>query len=307
MPALQSPASAIIPWICLLVLGATTGALMCRTSPPAHQMAHAPEVPHLQKQEQPGLPNFHHLTDWLWCGGDPADDDALERLAQLDVKTIVSVDGAPPRVDAAAALGIRYVHLPLGYNGISAERLLELAAAQAQLPRPIYVHCHRGLHRGPAAAVAMLRIAHPEMTASSAEHFMELIGTSRKYPGLYGSAMAACPFPDQLPAIELPALQAVAPLTQEMVAIEHDWDRLEKTLKQATSWSDALRGDTAAFAERFVEAGRLIPKSPLAEALRVDGSWLLAQPEPADLSPAALATAIRSRCDACHQKFRDQP
>ncbi len=261
----------------------------------------------MQKLEQPGLPNFHHLTDWLWCGGDPADDDALERLAQLGVKTIVSVDGAPPRVEAAAALGIRYVHLPLGYNGITAERLRELAVAQAQLPRPIYVHCHRGLHRGPAAAVAMLRIAHPEMTASSAEHFMELIGTSRKYPGLYASAMSACPFPEQPTGIELPAQQAVAPLTQEMVAIEHDWDRLEKALKQATNWSNELRGDTAAFAERFVEAGRLIPNSPLAEALRVDGAWLLTQPELADLSPAALATAIRSRCDACHQKFRDQP
>lgn len=37
------------------------------------------------------------------------------------MKTIVSVDGAIPNVEAAKAHGIEYVHIPFGYDGVPEE------------------------------------------------------------------------------------------------------------------------------------------------------------------------------------------
>lgn len=51
-----------------------------------------------------------------------------------------------------AKFGLRYVHLPHGYDGVPADRTKELAKAVRELEGPIFIHCHHGKHRSPAAA-----------------------------------------------------------------------------------------------------------------------------------------------------------
>ena len=74
-------------------------------------------------------------------------------------KTVLTLDGAQPDVETAKRHGLRYVHVPIGYDGIPAARALELAKTFQTLEPsgPIFVHCHHGKHRGPAACSIALR------------------------------------------------------------------------------------------------------------------------------------------------------
>src|SRR4051794_31173946 len=75
----------------------------------------------------PALPNAHVVNSKVICGGQPAGDAGFEKLAALGVKTIVSVDGIAPNADAAHRHGMRYVHLPFGYDGVPQTRGEEIA------------------------------------------------------------------------------------------------------------------------------------------------------------------------------------
>src|SRR5262245_55603645 len=72
------------------------------------------------------LPNAFRIHAKVMSGGLPAGEAAFAELAELGVKTIISVDGAKPDVMAAERHGLRYVHLPHGYDGISETRIKEL-------------------------------------------------------------------------------------------------------------------------------------------------------------------------------------
>src|SRR5688572_11354389 len=75
------------------------------------------------------LDNFYQITAQIYSGATPGDDSAFADLAARGIKTIISVDGASPDVEAAKKFGLRYVHLPMGYDGISTNRALELVKA----------------------------------------------------------------------------------------------------------------------------------------------------------------------------------
>src|SRR5947209_1446199 len=79
--------------------------------------------------EAPGLNNVYRLTDQLFSGSSPEGDEGFRSLRKLGVKTVLSVDGAKPDVARAHAYGLRYVHLPVGYDGISREQALRIARA----------------------------------------------------------------------------------------------------------------------------------------------------------------------------------
>ena len=98
------------------------------------------------------LPNPVQVHTNVISGGLPKGDEAFRELKSLGVQTVISVDGTKPDVKTANKYGIRYVHLPHGYDGISEARVKELAKAVRELDGPIYIHCHHGKHRSPAAA-----------------------------------------------------------------------------------------------------------------------------------------------------------
>jgi protein tyrosine phosphatase (PTP) superfamily phosphohydrolase (DUF442 family) len=103
----------------------------------------------------PGVHNAFRATDRIYSGSQPEGEEAFAAFARLGVKTIVSVDGSKPDVEAARKHGLRYVHLPYGYDGIPTNRMVELVKLAAEGSGPLFVHCHHGRHRGPAAVAVM--------------------------------------------------------------------------------------------------------------------------------------------------------
>lgn len=143
-----------------------------------------------QSNDEHTLHNVIFVTDKLISGSLPENDVAFADLESMGVKTVISVDGAPPDVRLAQSRGMRYVHLPIGYHGLTAERQLELARAVRDLPGPIYLHCHHGKHRGPAAA-ASVAVVLGAFSPEEGTALLKRAGTSPDYKGLYRSVAEA--------------------------------------------------------------------------------------------------------------------
>lgn len=184
----------------------------------------------------PGLPNVHVLSKKIISGAEPEGDLGFETLVDLGVKTVISVDGSAPDVARAEAHGLRYVHLPITYAEVTPEQQLEIARAIRDLPGPIYVHCHHGKHRAPAAAAAAavnLGIISP----AEGVEFMKTAGCSPSYSGLYACILEAHeagePAIDAAPN-DFPPLQRAHGITAAMVEIDHAWAHLE--VIKAAGW-----------------------------------------------------------------------
>ncbi len=137
----------------------------------------ATELPRPQAVTDLALPNAFRLCPEVYSGGQPEGDAGFARLAALGVKTVISVDGARPDIATAARHGLRYVHLPHGYDGIPSDRGVQLAKALRELPGPVYIHCHHGKHRSPAAAaVACVGVGFIDNKTANA--FLKQAGTN---------------------------------------------------------------------------------------------------------------------------------
>lgn len=75
------------------------------------------------------LPNPVQVHATVISGGLPEGDEAFKELAALGIKTVISVDGMKPDLVTARKYGLRYVHLPHGYDGVPKSRVKELAKA----------------------------------------------------------------------------------------------------------------------------------------------------------------------------------
>src|SRR5262245_29349048 len=82
--------------------------------------------------------NTFRLSPRRDSGGEPRGAETFAALQELGVRTIISVDGAAPDVEAARKLGIRYVHLPIGYDGIPREQAVRIIKAVRLMPGPVY-------------------------------------------------------------------------------------------------------------------------------------------------------------------------
>lgn len=273
----------------------------------------------------PALHNVFRLTPRVLSGSQPEGDAALAWLAAQGVKTIVSVDGARPDVEAARQHGLRYVHLPVGYDGVPTNRVAELAKLAATMPGPFYVHCHHGKHRGPAAA-AVLCEASAHWSAAEAEAFLQQAGTARDYPGLYRSVREFRP-----PAAwELAALTNAPPevaatpgLVQAMVALDGCMERL-RACQQAGWRAPAIHPDLSPASEslqlweQLRELGRSeTPRTKppafrqLLETSERSADELrraLQETQPGSASASTLDARLRTvteSCSTCHVRYRN--
>jgi protein tyrosine phosphatase (PTP) superfamily phosphohydrolase (DUF442 family) len=292
---------------------------------------HPPSVPSARDSAKivaKGLNNVYRITPQLYSGSSPEGEEGFRSLRTLGIKTIISVDGAKPDIDRAKKLGLRYVHLPVGYDGISQEQSLRLAKAMRELPGPVYIHCHHGKHRGPAAAIAHLCLDEScGLDTVVAE--MRRAGTDPHYTGLFASAKAfRRPSPQELEALptEFPEVAKVAALAEMMVAVDERWENLKKV--RAVGWKpppDSPDLDPAHEAlqlvEHYREASRLRQVRDRADEFR---RWLAeaekrasqlegllrAGREQNDLDRAATEKVFRKvgdSCAQCHGKYRDAP
>ena len=76
-----------------------------------------------------GIRNVVAYHDGYYSGSMPDGAEAFETLHAMGIKTIISVDGAAPDVEAAKRLGMRYIHLPISYNAFDKQRRLKLTRA----------------------------------------------------------------------------------------------------------------------------------------------------------------------------------
>ena len=282
-----------------------------------------------------GIENVWRMDSNLLSGGDPVGESGLQLLKSKGVKTIVSVDGAAPLLEVSKRLGLRYVHIPIGYDGIPVDSQRLLSQAFAQLPKPIYVHCHHGKHRGPAAASIMARFG-LGWTPEQASKFMKMAGTSADYPGLYESVkqFEAVTFKD-VASIKTPLPESVdvPALVDLMVQVDARFDNLKAwsviTLqakgksKKPSSKIDPVQ-EAVQLRELVRESARL-PEcrdqpasfresmshlesdlSSWIETIKAEGS----SESLTDQTKTKLSAILKSsanRCVSCHRTFRDRP
>lgn len=200
---------------------------------------------------------------------------------------MVSVDGALPDLASAKAAGLRYVHIPLSYDGVPEAAQLALAKVHATTEGPWYVHCHHGRHRAPAAA-AILAMFAKSLDHTAAEALLTRAGTSPDYTGLWQAVRDYQPPPPTQPLPQLVESAEVADLAAAMARI----DRLFDELKEKPDPLKALL-----IREEFREAHRLLADDA-PDALR-EG---LATSEK---QAATVQGALAIDCKSCHRQYRD--
>ena len=282
-----------------------------------------------ERIDDPRLTNAFKLHERVISGGQPDGESAFAALREMGVKTIISVDGAKPDVDLAGKYGLRYVHLPHGYDGVPDDRAMELAKAVRDLPGPIFIHCHHGHHRSPAAA-SVACVGAGLIEPDQALAVLVTAGTSENYRGLYQSAQDARRFEDaKLDKLqpEFPAVAKVPPIADAMVEMEHTLDHLKllasggwKPIKAQPDLEPAH--EALLLREHYTELARTHEIQSRPEDFR----RLLADGEAAALKLESLLrdsslprqqkrlheinqvfTAVSHSCTVCHQKYRDVP
>ena len=252
-----------------------------------------------QPVEELGLHNVFRIMEGVYSGSSPEDERSFEALQLLQVKTILSVDGATPDVEGAKSFGLRYVHLPIGYDGVPESRAIEIAKAIRDLPGPIYIHCHHGKHRGPAAAAAAMRCLDPKVSVESLSKFLKAAGTDPRYAGLYAAIEREPPKLDDA-KIEFSERTETPDLVRRMVEIDEVWDRLKKqpTAKDATLLVEAYRELKRAAKERDERFQKFLDEALLA-ADELDSSLR------AGRDPSNAIKKSATACTACHATLRD--
>lgn len=321
------------PLALLAVAGTPRSSSAQSGQPPIPAVAHppapadnavAPALTDAKPRDYAGLHNVVAYSLGFYSGSVPEGDRGFDTLARMGIKTIISVDGAEPAVAEAKSRGIRYIHLPIGYNGFDEQRKLELARAtrDAMKDGPVYIHCHHGKHRS-AGAAAAASVTLNKLTNEQAVARMKVSGTAAFYDGLYACANAARP----AEAATLAALPAKFPervqprgLKKAMVAIDEANDEL-KAIEKA-GWkvpadhpdlvpTAVVKRMAAGFRGLLNEDEVKAHPADFLQALEADAKRAgeleerlgAATLDTADLS--ARLKALQASCKDCHGKYRD--
>jgi len=291
--------------LCILVVAVTCGV-----------PNHAPNTPRQAPTKLPGLSNVMNVHDGLTSGSAPLTPEAFESLVGLGIKTIMSVDGSTPKVDMAAEWGMRYVHLPIRYDGITKEEGARIARAVRDLPKPIYIHCLHGTARAPSAA-AYAEVALGDLDHNAGIDLLHRVGTPPEYQGLF-DAVASCPRLDKktLDAVsaDFPPRAVVSNFTAAMVRIGQVKEVLEQI--SAAGWHtppshpDVTADHECEQLEQHLEQARTLAQSENRPADFINGlKRALSAADTLTAAKNANRTAafaeLRHRCTACHLKYRD--
>lgn len=252
-------------------------------------------------------------------GSLPEHEAGFDSLKDLGVRTVISVDAAMPDLELAKERGMRYIHIPIKYSGITTEQRTALALALKDSDGPIYVHCHHGKHRGPAAAAIGL-VGMGACGPDDGRSLMEHAGTSESYTGLWNDVAGANELDDSVLATAAPLLVEMARvegLPGAMAEMDRVFDNLN--LMSAIQWqAPAHHPDLSATSEsgqltdlfRMVLSDKAIESSdPQYEALMKLASTQSALLE-LQIETGKNADAIQTlgelnqSCKACHADYR---
>ncbi len=264
------------------------------------------------------LHNILQISDSIYSGGEPANEAAFAELQRIGIRTVVSVDGIPPEVEVAHKFGLQYVHIPIGYDGVSNEARLAFVKLAQSDAGPLYIHCHHGTHRGPAAAAIVCRAA-GLANAMEAEAILERAGTSRDYAGLWRDVREFQPPDPDTPLPELVELAEVSSLAAIMAQMDRAGDLLK--LCEAEEWQPPVHHQDLVPAreallihEGFRESVRQLEadvQSDPALIQKMKHSLQVSEELTAALNSQHNATAsqlfkqLLLDCKECHREFRN--
>lgn len=278
-----------------------------------------PAGPEVMSVSLPGIENARRIGPHLWSGGQPTGDKAFAALAAHGVRVVVSVDGAKPDLVAARRHGLRYVHVPIGYEGVPQAASEEIAALALAQEGGVFIHCHHGRHRGPTAA-AIVALASGAWDGPTAHAWQRTAGTSPEYAGLYRSVRDfVMPKPGALrqAARRHRSYRPPRGLVASMVAADHHAEALDAM--QRIGWRPVpSRPDETPLQaarllrEQFMESVRL-GHGPSATDFRASmarfGEGMATMEGLLRAGATAPATAawraLREDCRSCHQAWRD--
>lgn len=278
-------------------------------------------------EQVPGIENFFRLSANFFSGGEPQGAPAFRQLADRGIRTLLSVDGKAPNAELATSLGMRYVHVPIQYSGITTDEMRKITKTYRELEGPFYVHCFHGKHRGPAAAAIGRVIVDGVSREQALAEMRQWCGTSVKYAGLYG-AVALQPFPTEKNTANLdwqfPTRKEFQGLRQIMIESTRIYENL-KVLSDRNWEIDPAHPDVdpvnqgKKIVELFEQSLTLhgIPSKPADYLARLDETVqvgeeivkltrLIQKGDPDARAAATRAvTRIKSVCNACHKKYRN--
>jgi protein tyrosine phosphatase (PTP) superfamily phosphohydrolase (DUF442 family) len=300
------------------------------TAPPldlsgtAYELAGSLELPETTPLDDTGLHHVFRLSDSIVSGAEPDGEEALAAIAAMGVKTILSVDGKAPDAATAERHGLRYVHVPIQYRGMSKDELLSIAKTFRELPGPFYVHCFHGQHRGPAAAAVGRLVLDGAPRDQAVAEMRQYCGTSPKYEGLYRLIAAeAMPTAAQTEAFAFafPATHEPTGMRQLMVGMARAFDNVKAMA--TNDWTPPVEhpdidpANEGAILAGLIERGRELPEFASGDAELVEllersltdthAFRAAVQAAPAsDWSGADQAfAALKASCNACHAAYRN--
>jgi protein tyrosine phosphatase (PTP) superfamily phosphohydrolase (DUF442 family) len=267
-----------------------------------------------------GLPRHRRWSEKIGQGAQPEGDIGFENLRALGYTTILSVDGSMPEVDRAAKFGLTYKHVPIGYDGVTVEEEIEIIKAVKEAPGPVYVHCHHGKHRGPAAAM-IAREGLEGLSCEEAVQCLEISETSHDYAGLYRDVGAFKKPTDAQVAAAPEPTSCVRPagVRATMVEIDQRFDLLKQAMDAGWKTPPKHPDVTPAHEARILwEYYReMIRTDPEAKA---KGEDFLKHATEAEEHAGSLEEALaagnnaaatesyrklKKNCDSCHSLFRN--
>ncbi len=255
-----------------------------------------------------GIHNVFQLGRRVLSGSGPSTADDFKALKERGVSIIVSVDGTPPAVELAREAGIKYVHVPLSYDGISREEQLALARVlQDYSKETIFFHCQHGKHRGPAAAATACQM-NGMMTAADVRSYLKVAGTSPDYTGLWTAAADSLPKKDDEVLPELQESVAPPEIVVMMKEIEDQFAKSKAAAAEIPTSRDAFRQSNALLTQLFKESARLSSASEIADELSATAAEVtkLNAKSADDVAGAtAIMATIEQRCVKCHATHRN--
>lgn len=281
-------------------------------------------VGHATEVANPSKPvAWREVADGIWCGGEPSAPEQFKWMASRGVRWVLSVDGARPNVQGAHEAGLRYVHLPIGYDGIPEQVHVALDRFLSEERFPVYIHCHHGKHRAPAVALLLARKRGSIQSGVEAKTFLEEAGTGKDYPGLWKVVDApllrstAGNWPD------LPETCEVGGFVEAMAMMGRVQDEFNLLVRNQSGrrtleWDEPARSamviQAGLIREAFVESLRFLP---VETGVELKESLQAALRESEALRSAALKedwdqlvegwNKLTASCKACHQTWRDSP
>lgn len=263
-----------------------------------------------------GIENLFRAGKRVYSGGEPHGEQSFAKLKEMGVVAIVSVDGAKPNAELANKYGIRYVHVPMGYDAVSPKAQGSLVRVMREIEGPVFLHCHHGRHRGPAAAAIACR-ASQDFTADDAKKFLEQAGTGKQYAGLWRDVAN---FREPDPNAKLPELKSMVEertLASSMAAVDRYFEKIvqaDKDRDTAPEKAAEVFAETLPLLrEELVESARNDVRDQPAEVRKglLDAALLVNQLTDASKKNRRETTAkvlgqLQRACSDCHKKFRDR-